>query len=148
MSERITALQEGRVHAVYDIKVTKCLWRQLFREVFILFGLLVYCICHSLCTHLCVYAHFFVWRTCFLFLLILSSWQVLLGVIDKRQSLANECVIFKLSKGYPCETAELKNEPLDRVQATTTPRLPLLLHTTTASNASFLSWEKSVSSLC
>lgn len=52
MSERITALQEGRAHEVYDIKVTRCLWGQLFREVFILFGLLVYSICHSLCTHL------------------------------------------------------------------------------------------------
>lgn len=41
-------------------------------------------------------------------LYILSSWQVLLGVIDKRQSLANEGVIFKLSMGYPCETTELK----------------------------------------
>lgn len=59
-------------------------------------------------------------------LYILSSWQVLLGVIDKRQSLANEGVIFKLSMGCPCETAELKNELLDRVQTTTTP-VPLLI---------------------
>ncbi len=32
-------------------------------------------------------------------LYILSSWQVLLGVIDKRKSFANEGVIFKLSMG-------------------------------------------------
>lgn len=100
MSERIAALQEGRAHEVYDIKVTRCLWRQLFREVF-LFGLLVYSICHSLCTHLCI-RPFLCMESLLPFpphLNILSSWQVLLGVIDKRQSLANERVIFKTQQG-------------------------------------------------
>lgn len=71
-----------RLRDVYDIKVTQCLLRQLFTELCVVFGLPVLCMPLGSCTHLCVYAHFFVWRAYFLCLLISifspagrSSWE-------------------------------------------------------------------------
>lgn len=100
MAQGITTLQEERVHAVYDIKVTQCLLRQLFIELFVVFGLPVY-VTGFMYTFMCIHPFLCV-ESLLPFpphLCILSSWQVLLGVIDKRQSFANEGVIFKLSMG-------------------------------------------------